>query len=93
MKQEPSYGLFEKLFEKNILTFNPGLANDPDQIANFSGPKDFTDIRELQAELESRGMAFETKADPDSDGVASFTLIDPDGNPILVDQHFPKPEA
>lgn len=85
-------GLFENMFEKNILTFNPGLTNDPEKIASFSGPEHFTDVRDLQAELEGKDVEFDQKADPESDGVASFVITDPDGNPILVDQHFPRPK-
>ncbi|MEE4538597.1 MAG: VOC family protein [Erythrobacter sp.] len=84
-------GLFENMFEKNILTFNPGLSNDPDKVGNFSPSDDFTDVRDLQAELEAKGIEFDQKADPSGDGIASFVIKDPDGNPILVDQHFPRP--
>ncbi|WP_370032351.1 VOC family protein [Qipengyuania mesophila] len=84
-------GLFEKMFEKNILTFNPGLTNDAERIANFAPLDDFTDVRDLQAELEAKGIAFAQRADAGTDGPASFVIEDPDGNPILVDQHFPRP--
>ena len=84
-------GLFEKMFEKNILTFNPGLTNDAERIANFAPLDDFTDVRDLQAQLEAKGITFAQRADGDSDGPASFVIEDPDGNPILVDQHFPRP--
>mgnify|MGYP005998692879 FL=1 len=86
-------GLFEKMFEKNILTFNPGLTNDPERIANFAPLTDFTDVRDLQAHLEAKGIAFVQRADGETDGPASFVIEDPDGNPILVDQHFPRPTA
>ncbi len=82
-------GLFEKMFDKNILTFNPGLTNDADRIANFAPLDDFTDVRELQSDLEAKGIAFKQRAE--GDGPASFVIEDPDGNPILVDQHFPRP--
>jgi catechol 2,3-dioxygenase-like lactoylglutathione lyase family enzyme len=85
-------GLFEKMFDKNILTFNPGLANDKEMIENFRPLEDFTDVRDLQAELEANGIELVQRADPGGDGPASFTIIDPDGNPILVDQHFPRPK-
>ncbi|MCA9923640.1 MAG: hypothetical protein KC421_14780, partial [Anaerolineales bacterium] len=74
-------GLFQGMFEKNILTFNPGW----DQNAN--NPDAFTDVRDLQKTLKAQGVAFESEADENSTGPASFVIVDPDGNPILVDQH------
>jgi catechol 2,3-dioxygenase-like lactoylglutathione lyase family enzyme len=74
-------GLFEGMFEKNMLTFNPGWDADAKAVP------DFTDVRELQRRLEAQGVAFVTKADPATTGPAHFVLEDPDGNPILVDQH------
>lgn len=74
-------GLFQGMFEQNILTFNPGW----DQDANNVDP--FTDIRELQKELRAAGMTFDSEADESTSGPASFVLVDPDGNPVLVDQH------
>ena len=74
-------GLFQGMFEKNILTFNPGW----DQGAQPVDP--FTDIRELQRELKAVGATFDQDVDESSTGPASFILTDPDGNPILVDQH------
>ncbi len=74
-------GLFEGMFDRNILTFNPGW----DQGAREVDP--FTDVRELQRRLREAGMAFELEADESTSGPASFTLLDPDGNPVLVDQH------
>ncbi len=74
-------GLFEGMFERNILTFNPGWDAD-------AQPQDeYIDVRELQARLEAAGMEFESKADPSTTGPASFVVVDPDGNPVLVDQH------
>ena len=74
-------GLFQGMFEKNILTFNPGW----DQSAQ---PLDeFTDVREIQKELERQGVTILQGADPDTSGPASLMLEDPDGNPILIDQH------
>ena len=74
-------GLFQGMFEKNILTFNPGW----DDRAN---PLDsYTDIRDLQKQLKSKGIEFQTEADEETSGPASFIIADPDGNPILVDQH------
>ena len=78
---ECTLGLFQGMFDKNILTFNPGwdsLANELDS---------FTDIRDLQAQLKARGLELVSEADPDTSGPASLTLLDPDGNPILIDQH------
>ncbi len=74
-------GLFQGMFEKNILTFNPGW----DQNAN--NLDSFTDVRDLQKALKAQGVIFETEADENSTGPSSFVIVDPDGNPILVDQH------
>ncbi len=74
-------GLFQGMFEKNILTFNPGW----DQHAQPVGT--FTDVRELQKTLKANGVTFATEADESSTGPASFVVVDPDGNPVLVDQH------
>jgi len=74
-------GLFQGMFPKNILTFNPGWGS------NASKLKTFTDVRELQRQLKARGVQLTTEADETSAGPASFTTVDPDGNPILVDQH------
>ena len=75
-------GLFRGMFDKNILTFNPGW----DQKSNELGS--FTDVRELQKKLRAGGVEFKTEADESSSGPASFVVEDPDGNPILVDQHI-----
>ena len=74
-------GLFQGMFEKNMLTFNPGW----DQDAKNVDP--FTDVRELQKALKDAGLAFVSEADEKTTGPASFILTDPDGNPVLVDQH------
>lgn len=74
-------GLFQGMFEKNILTFNPGWD------ANAKNVDPFTDVRELQRELKAQGVEFQTVADESTTGPASFVVVDPDGNPILVDQH------
>ena len=74
-------GLFQGMFEKNILTFNPGWDANARQLDSF------TDVRRLQQELKARGVEIETEADESTTGPASFVIIDPDGNPILVDQH------
>jgi catechol 2,3-dioxygenase-like lactoylglutathione lyase family enzyme len=74
-------GLFQGMFEKNILTFNPGW----DQVAQPVDP--FTDIREIQRRLKDAGVSFAQEADESTTGPASFVISDPDGNQILVDQH------
>lgn len=74
-------GLFQGMFEKNILTFNPGWDSNAQTLPAF------TDIRELQRQLKTQGVAFQTEADESTTGPASFIAVDPDGNPILVDQH------
>ena len=79
-------GLFQGMFEKNSLTFNPGWDSERNT------PKDFQDVRELQKILKQRGIELQTEADESTDGPAYFSLLDPDGNPILVDQHVPKPK-
>lgn len=74
-------GLFQNMFENNILTFNPGW----DQCANRLD--NFTDIRDIQRQLKESGVSLTTEADESTSGPASFTAVDPDGNAILVDQH------
>ena len=74
-------GLFQGMFENNILTFNPGWDDEAKTLDAF------TDIRDLQKELKARGLNLETEADESTTGPASITLIDPDGNLILIDQH------
>lgn len=74
-------GLFQGMFEKNMLTFNPGW----DQ--NAQNLETFTDVRDLQKELKAKGITFVQEADESTEGPGHFTIIDPDGNPILVDQH------
>lgn len=74
-------GLFQGMFEKNMLTFNPGWDNDARPLAEF------TDVRELQRQLRADGVAFVSEADESTTGPASFMVVDPDGNPVLVDQH------
>lgn len=74
-------GLFQGMFEKNILTFNPGWSSDAEPL------KEYVDIRELQRRLIERGVEFISEADESTTGPASFMLVDPDGNTILVDQH------
>lgn len=74
-------GLFQGMFEKNTLTFNPGWDNNVQPLDTF------TDIRILQQQLKAQGMNFLSEADETSTGPASFMVLDPDGNPILIDQH------
>lgn len=74
-------GLFQGMFEKNILTFNPGWNENAENLESF------TDIRELQKQLKEQGVPMLTEADGSSKGPAHFTIEDPDGNQILVDQH------
>jgi predicted lactoylglutathione lyase len=74
-------GLFQGMFDKNILTFNPGWNSDAQQL------EEFTDVRELQRQLKDRGVTMITEADKNSTGPASFMMVDPDGNTILIDQH------
>ena len=75
-------GLFQGMFEKNTLTFNPGWDKHAATLESF------TDIRELQRELKARGVTLVSEADEQTTGPASFIAVDPDGNPILVDQHI-----
>jgi len=74
-------GLFQGMFEKNILTFNPGWDENAQNLDSF------TDVRELQKQLKEKGIAITTEADETSEGPAFMTLEDPDGNQILIDQH------
>lgn len=78
---ETVVGLFQGMFEKNMLTFNPGW----NQQAQAVDP--FTDVRDLQRELKARGVEFHSEADEGTAGPGSFVVVDPDGNPVLVDQH------
>ena len=74
-------GLFQGMFEKNMLTFNPGWDQNAQKVASF------TDVRELQRQLKAQGVAFVQQADENTTGPGSFIVIDPDGNPVLIDQH------
>lgn len=74
-------GLFHGMFEKNILTFNPGWDQDAQKLVAF------TDVRELQRRLKAQGVTLLNEADESTTGPASLIAVDPDGNPILVDQH------
>lgn len=74
-------GLFHGMFEKNILTFNPGWDDNAQKLPTF------TDVRDLQRTLKAQGVLLTTEADENSTGPGSFLVVDPDGNPIMVDQH------
>ncbi len=78
---ETVIGLFQGLFEKNVLTFNPGWDSNAQKLGAF------TDVRELQRQLKEQGVELMSEADASTAGPAYFMLTDPDGNPILVDQH------
>lgn len=74
-------GLFQGMFEKNILTFNPGWDADARNLDSF------TDVRDIQSNLKSQGLTITTEVVPGTTGPGSMVLEDPDGNPILIDQH------
>ena len=74
-------GLFQGMFDKNIMTFNPGWDGEAQTLDSF------TDVRQIQRELKSKGVKLESEADEDTSGPASFVMLDPDGNQILFDQH------
>jgi lactoylglutathione lyase len=74
-------GLFQGMFDKNMLTFNPGWNQDAQKLDTF------TDVRDIQRQLKTQGMEFVTEADEGTTGPAHFIVVDPDGNPILMDQH------
>ena len=74
-------GLFQGMFEKNILTFNPGWDQAAQPLASF------TDVREIQASLDAEGVDITTRADPDTTGPAHSIRSDPDGNVVMLDQH------
>jgi len=74
-------GLFQGMFDKNILTFNPGWNNNAEEV------NPFTDVRDIQKQLQDSGVELIEQADASTEGPAHITLTDPDGNPILIDQH------
>lgn len=78
-------GIFQGMFDKNVLTFNPGWDRNMKTLPHFD------DVRDIQRTLESRGLKLTTKTDEASTAPAGITLMDPDGNQILIDQHVPKP--
>jgi predicted lactoylglutathione lyase len=82
MNGEAFIGLFQGMFDKNILTFNPGLTNRKERL------EEFTDVREIQRSLKEQGIEVMTEVDEDTTGAGSLTLVDPDGNPVLIDQFF-----
>ena len=81
-----SIGLFQGMFDKNIMTFNPGWTKDKETL------KDFQDVRELQRTLKARGLTIAPEADEKTEGPAYFKVTDPDGNTLLFDQHVPSPK-
>ena len=78
---EHAIGLFQGMFERNTLTFNPGWDSNARKL------EPFTDVRELQSQLKAQGVELTGEADERTTGPASFIVMDPDGNPILIDQH------
>ena len=79
--EDTKIGLFQGMFEKNMLCFNPGWDSNAQPLAEF------TDVREIQRELVARGIALDARADETTTGPAYIMATDPDGNPILIDQH------
>ncbi len=75
-------GLFQGMFDKNLLTFNPGWDSDANPVAGF------TDVRDIQRHLRTHGIPTNPEADESTHGPASFMVVDPDGNQILIDQHI-----
>lgn len=80
-------GLFQGMFEGNLLTFNPGW-DQHRQVLD-----DFQDVRELQSGLDARGVELAVRTDPDGQGTGYLQLADPDGNVILIDQHVERPQG
>ena len=78
---EHAIGLFQGMFERNMLTFNPGWDSNAQKLDTF------TDVRELQHQLKAQGVELMSEADESTTGPASLMVMDPDGNPILIDQH------
>ena len=77
-------GLFQGMFDRNIMTFNPGWDRSGNTLP------DYDDVRDIQQTLKGRGLALATEADESTIGPASLMLLDPDGNPVLIDQHVPR---
>lgn len=78
---DTTIGLFQGMFENNVLTFNPGWDSQCNTL------DEFTDVRELQRRLRNAGLELTTEADESTTGPAHLALLDPDGNPVLIDQH------
>lgn len=83
---EARIGLFQGMFDKNIMTFNPGWNKDKETL------KDFQDVREIQRTLKARGLTMAPEADEKTEGPGYFMVKDPDGNTLLFDQHVPSPK-
>ena len=84
---ECTLGLFQGMFDGNILTFNPGWDRNAQALDRFE------DVRDIQAALKAAGVELLTEAEPDSSGPENIMLTDPEGNVILIDQHVPRPGA
>ena len=84
---ECTLGLFQDMFEGNILTFNPGWDRDAQALDEFE------DVRDIQAQLKAAGVELLNEAEPGSTGPENLMLTDPEGNVILIDQHVPRPGA
>jgi lactoylglutathione lyase len=82
---ETTIGLFQGMFERNMLTFNPGWTGQAETLTEFA------DVREIQQGLKAEGLGLTSEADESTTGPASLMLTDPDGNPILLDQHVDSP--
>lgn len=78
-------GLFQGMFDRNVLTFNPGWDRHCNTLP------DYDDVRQIQKQIRSRGIALASEADEATSGPASLMVVDPDGNPVLIDQHAPSP--
>lgn len=82
---ETTIGLFQGMFDRNMLTFNPGWTSQAETLS------DFTDVREIQRNLKDKGLTLDSEAAESEIGPANLMLTDPDGNPILIDQHVDSP--
>lgn len=83
---DTTIGLFQGILEKNLLTFNPGWNKSGETLSAFE------DVREIQGKLQSAGVELSQTTDPEEKGPAHIMLSDPDGNPVLIDQHVPRPD-
>jgi catechol 2,3-dioxygenase-like lactoylglutathione lyase family enzyme len=79
---ETTIGVFHGMFERNMLTFNPGLTNRMERLDRY------TDVRAIADQLRAAGIEVDSAIEPDSEGPGSITVVDPDGNPVLIDQFF-----